>query len=766
MDVRSSLLLVFLATTPLFSQTQHQAPVETIFPPAQLISGQVAPFQATMPMPTVAPLFLEGNGFSSTLVLINNSLAYTYADITVRGLDGNTLVSRRVNFDPHSELRISLANLLQNSAATAGSILVMQSSALAGPSIAGAVSMTFSGSGTPNYVDEELSMPDEKGSESLEGVVDRANGPPVLAISSLAESTQNVTVECFGEKGTVAVAQQLALGAGHTAIINACSGPEHEATDPLTSLVNQTQDTTYGPRGLKLTSDGMAGGFVAFALAPHQVKGDQFFSSVLFADPAMINSPNTVFTGIPVGQASLLPDGIYTPRISMTNFSTTALHVHTKFARTSGNAPQTKEVGTLTIPPQQSRELVFDGLQGDSDLQNSFIVYSDGEPGALMAKLVSTSNSQLHEVELQAKDASDNLNAGNHPWTVDGTTESTLLLFNHSSTPENFDVSIFGGSYTWQKTFKLAPMATLSVNIRKLIEDQVKDDSGNLLPKAAERGEINWMDVNPTRGSGRLLETDRSGAKARNFSCGYSGLLCGLNGLVKNGSVAVGADTDFAQIAAITCTSGQQNLCSGQITGSGGSFSYSWLAQDTSVATISGSNQLQSVRVHGVSPGSTFIVGRISSMYCAFVGTPTVGVYSVTVTNADIVADQIAVTLSGPASATGTLTVQLVGPSTTTLATVQNAGPGNRTFQFGRNSLAVGDYTSVTANWTPDRTFTASKAVSFYSLGVVHHTQYNSPYETSCSGAPASAYITESNCSNQQGTLKSDFMSQVDLRTC
>jgi hypothetical protein len=136
--------------------------------------------------------------------------------------------------------------------------------------------MTYSGSGTPNYVDEELSMPDEKGSESLQGVVDRSNGPPVVAISSVAESAQNITVECLGEKGMVSVARQIALGASQTVIIDACSGPEVQATDPLMALADQTQDTNYGPRGLKLTSDGMPGGFVAFALAPHQVKGDQF----------------------------------------------------------------------------------------------------------------------------------------------------------------------------------------------------------------------------------------------------------------------------------------------------------------------------------------------------------------------------------------------------------------------------------------------------------------------------------------------------------
>ena len=57
-----------------------------------------------------------------------------------------------------------------------------------------------------------------------------------------------------------------------------------------------------------------------------------------------------------------------------------------------------------------------------------------------------------------------------------------------------------------QKTYKLAPMQTLAVNIRKLIDDEVKDDSGNLLNGARSTG---WTSTRPGAAGDCLRPTDR-----------------------------------------------------------------------------------------------------------------------------------------------------------------------------------------------------------------------------------------------------------------
>lgn len=614
-----SLLLLSVLTISLYGQQPPGKGKSTIYPATPI--NPVGPKPPLMPMPLIMPLFLEGNYFTSTLTLVNNSTVNTYADVTLRALNGSSIAIRRVNFEPHSQQQVHIGELLakKGSSAAAGSIIVEQSPALQGPSIAGALQMTNSSPSDPNYIDEEISMPSEMGSNLLRGVADRMHGSPVVAISSLSDMVQHVKAECLGEHGKD-FTRTIELPAGATIIADVCARADDQDGD-FHEILEKMDETKNGPRGIQLTSDAMAGSFAAFALAPHGRKNDRYFSSVLFTDPKTVSSSNIVFPGVPVGSSALLPDGIYTPHISMTNFSTSEIHVHVIFAQTSANEPQAHEVGSLTVPPGSSRELILKDLGGDDKLQNSFMVDSDGPPGALAAKLISSSDSRLHEVELQAKDEFDANNSGMHPWTIEQSTESTLLLFNHSGTAQFFDVSIAGGGVDWYKPYKLAPMQTKAISIRELIEDQVKDQKGNVLPTGTESGEVNWMVVNANKGSGRLLQSDRSTGMARNYSCGYSGLLCGSEEMNYEETFSDGTTVDYAFIGPLTCTSGQPQFCSGQQTGNSGSFNYQWSSRTPTIASISGSSVTANVNLLGVSVGTSTIQSRISSASCSSGGT-------------------------------------------------------------------------------------------------------------------------------------------------
>jgi hypothetical protein len=66
-----------------------------------------------------------------------------------------------------------------------------------------------------SYIDEEIFMPSMKGSQVLQGVADRGNGSPILAISSMAESVQHIQIQCFGKDGA-GTAQRIDLAAGET----------------------------------------------------------------------------------------------------------------------------------------------------------------------------------------------------------------------------------------------------------------------------------------------------------------------------------------------------------------------------------------------------------------------------------------------------------------------------------------------------------------------------------------------------------------------
>ena len=135
---------------------------------------------------------------------------------------------------------------------------------------------------------------------------------------------------------------------------------------------------------------------------------------------------------------------------------------------------------------------------------------------------------------------------------------------------------------------------------------------------------------------------------------------------------------------------------------------------------------------------------------------------TVRVDSADIVRDQIVVTLS-PSTASGTLQVELVGTPAHTVSTTTAAG-GTHRISFNIATLPVGEYTGVRATWTVGtNTPTDTKAYSFQVLGDYRQSQYNTPTESSCTGPPAPAYVTDTHCTYTPTTFKSDFITQADL---
>jgi hypothetical protein len=580
------------------------------------LRGQMPPM---MHMPVIAPLFIQNRDFTSTLVLVNDSILTTYADVTLQALDGREITTKRVQFPPHSQQRVEIGELLASvvSRASTGRITVMQSPDLKGMPIAAQLSLTYRASDEPNYIDEETSMPSAEGSQTLRAVADAGNGSPLLAITSLAESGQHILVDCIGENGSN-FSKSIELLAEETLLTEACSdrtihGGDYEAVSAA------ADDGLRGPVGVALTSDAMPGSFAAFGLARHHQQDSKFFSALTFNDPKMSASPNTVFTGVPVGRTALLPEGRYVPQLALTNFSAKPVHVRVKYAQTSGSTPVAREVANLTLPAKTSKGLSFQNLDGDAELRNSYVVISDGAPGDLMAKLASTSDSSLREVELLGKDEKEGTNGGNHPWSLEKGSDSTLLLFNHSTEPENFSVVISTGDTTWQKTYELAPMETEAISFRTLIQDQSKDDQGHTLPRSALGGQVTWLTRAAGVGKGRLLQSNRDAAMARSFSCASSIVLCGLAFNPNTPTFPVGSTVTFgtAQVAMCDASGEPQGSCSGtaanpscSYTGTHPKCRYTWNSNN-SVASISGSFTTPTVSLKGVAPGTSNVFADV-----------------------------------------------------------------------------------------------------------------------------------------------------------
>jgi hypothetical protein len=178
-----------------------------------------------MQMPIVAPLFIEDGNFTSTLVLVNGSQVATYADVFLRSLDGKTVAKPRIHFPPYSQRQVAIRDLRDSGIAsgiTSGSVTVLESPSLSGMVITAALSITQFSSPNPHYIDRELAMPSTSGSNMLTGVVDSSDGSPTVAITSLSDMPEHVTVTCLQGTNKLA-AKTVTLSPDETLLTMACT---------------------------------------------------------------------------------------------------------------------------------------------------------------------------------------------------------------------------------------------------------------------------------------------------------------------------------------------------------------------------------------------------------------------------------------------------------------------------------------------------------------------------------------------------------------
>jgi hypothetical protein len=204
-------------------------------------------------MPSVAPLFLEGSGFSSTLNIINEASVGIKVHLDIYSLEGVNVLSKSVTLQPFGLRQISLKSFLTDAGKNidAGSIRV--SSDHDGAMLA-VLALTRHGI-TDTYFDEELAMPSTDGSNVLRGVGDNATlGSPVVAMSSLSKEMQRVTVTCMREKGSSQV-HAFDLAPNQTLLTEACATstpyPLLSANDLIARHSEAELDTNFEHRSTR-----------------------------------------------------------------------------------------------------------------------------------------------------------------------------------------------------------------------------------------------------------------------------------------------------------------------------------------------------------------------------------------------------------------------------------------------------------------------------------------------------------------------------------
>jgi hypothetical protein len=352
-------------------------------------------------------------------------------------------------------------------------------------------------------------------------------------------------------------------------------------------------------------------------------------------------------------------------------------------------------------------------------------------------------------------------------WHVDPTHNTFITTGNAGSESTVAQVTLFynGGKDKYRLEKMLSPAQQLWLDVGELIRDQVLDSDGQTLPPDAMNGSYEISDLDhATVGhlyEGKLVIDRTYGHAAYGCSrcCGQS------NPRLAPNPFSGPPGLNFGDVI------NADDSCGGyvvDVTDSG----YNWASSNTAVATLP-SPTLHTVAV-GQASGSAWI--QLESNHpepsgnCLTITShpqQPVTVAQAQITSADLENNQVSVSLTGPSGSSGTLEVIAIGVNNQPQITYNGGaavGPGSYNVAFNRPYMPADTYSSVKAIWNYNAipaTATFNLTRTWLVLGTIRHSQYNTPYESACTGSLQTAWTFNSSCTFTQTSLKSDFLSQT-----
>ena len=319
------------------------------------------------------------------------------------------------------------------------------------------------------------------------------------------------------------------------------------------------------------------------------------------------SAPVTVAeVGLMVGAADpmmLFPAGTtFTPYSVLRNVGEASISLKPSLWWMQNGKPQSAELPPLTLSPLETRSLDLLALLASVGLQGfngSVNLVFDGEArrGCLVMASGSVDQTNTYVFEVVPRGAMESAAKSIQYWSTGNGDDTMVTIWNPADEAQDFHFTLFftGGHYTLP--LHLEPRATRAFNISEIIQNQIPDEEGNVIPPSIHEGSAKI--------SGSLAETqhilvtaDVGVYNVRKGTCTNQCQEC--DGF----SQVVVVDDPFS--VAVSGTH-QQNVYATWNTG--GQYLYtssaSWSSSNTAIATVN--NGTNKGRVTGVSPGSVTV---------------------------------------------------------------------------------------------------------------------------------------------------------------
>jgi len=311
--------------------------------------------------------------------------------------------------------------------------------------------------------------------------------------------------------------------------------------------------------------------------------------------------------GLMVGAADpmmLFPAGTtFTPYSGLRNISDAQLSVTPTFWWMEAGMARSAQLKTLTFSPNQSQSLDVMSLVSAAGLKNfngSINLAFDvkGQEGALLLAAGSMDQSNNYVFEVMPRGIGESASKSIGHWSTANGEDTMVTVWNPADEAQDFVFRLVfsGGHYLLPMHF--APRATRTFNISEIIQNQLPDAEGNIIPVTVHEGSAT---LGGSHGDVEhiLVAMDSGTYNVRKATCGSSCVYCdGYTSFAMNpGSANFAVQTTKLYQFIGTWSSGAQY-----------SVGTNWSSSKTAVATAASTTGVAT----GVSPGSANINGYFS----------------------------------------------------------------------------------------------------------------------------------------------------------
>jgi len=463
------------------------------------------------------PYFNESEKMTSTLSLNNNMKEATEVKITVFNGKGKLFEALPITLPGESITRLSLKDLTKDAKGdfNSGNIQIFYRGPALGVTSQVSIVSTRERMSFESMAAEAMMFASNK-LNAIVWVPDNQTQGSV-ALTNVASST--LTVTATGGRDPNKEVKPIKLNPRETHVVD------------LNEFIDAREGSSASTL-IRLEHDGAPGALITTGFALNEKTG--FSCSLTFVDPATAKSNRLAGARLRFGKANAKEgfpsETTFRAPLVIANVSEipTDVSIYVEYSVESGHNQvhlepimlAANEVKEIDLAQEMERR----GVIGPVDNAGVDIIYG-GVAGSVIGRLVSVDQSGDFSFEVPIKDPLSGVNrvGGSYPWRLDQGYDSVLHLKNTigESVYALVQLRYEGGTYNIER-IKLKPYQTVSVDIKQLIDAQVNDIRGIVMPKDLTSGKIVWFEETIGSLIGRAEVTSLDVGIASSFSCGGS----------------------------------------------------------------------------------------------------------------------------------------------------------------------------------------------------------------------------------------------------